>query len=241
VLLDQPTIVTNTAGQRPVENVVASLVSRRFGGMQPANTARTEMFGEGAPVWRFLERFGGAADPHRPLMQTRVFETYPVLIMIALGWMLPDARRSGGRLPRYNPDRGRTFSAVDWRHVCQRIRTEFEARRLSGLAKWLDNAAANARPRKRDQDCVDACICLLAALYLVERRECLMIGNTHTGYIVVPSGRELQSELEARCAKTGRAHAEWLTWFMCPADYVEPLSNNRLQQAALRAAADADR
>lgn len=38
ILLDQPTIVANAAGQRPVENLVASVVSRRYGGVQPANT-----------------------------------------------------------------------------------------------------------------------------------------------------------------------------------------------------------
>ena len=80
--------------------VVASPVSRRYGGMQPANTARKEMFGEEAPVWR--ARFGGPADPLAPVADTRVFETYPVLAMIALGWTLPDSR-STGRLPKYNP------------------------------------------------------------------------------------------------------------------------------------------
>jgi len=49
VLLDQPTIVKNTTGQRPVENLVASSVSLRRGGVQPANTAKIEMFGESAP------------------------------------------------------------------------------------------------------------------------------------------------------------------------------------------------
>lgn len=43
VLLDQPTIVKNATGQRPVENIVGSLVSLRYGGMQPANTARQNM------------------------------------------------------------------------------------------------------------------------------------------------------------------------------------------------------
>ena len=46
VLLDQPTIVNNASGQRPVENLVGSPVSRRYGGMQPAYTAKKEMFGK---------------------------------------------------------------------------------------------------------------------------------------------------------------------------------------------------
>ena len=72
VLLDQPTIVKNAQGQRPVENLVGSPVSLRYGGMQLANTARIEMFGEEAPIWRFLNRFGGAADP---LGRTRIRES----------------------------------------------------------------------------------------------------------------------------------------------------------------------
>jgi predicted RNase H-like nuclease len=120
VLLDQPTIVKNAAGQRPVENIVGSPVSLRYGGMQPANTAREEMFGKEAPVWPFLTRFGGPADPMRPIAHTRVFETYPVLAMIALGWMLPDSR-AAGRLPKYNPKGKRPFRS--------RTRSTFAARR----------------------------------------------------------------------------------------------------------------
>ena len=72
VLLDQPTIVKNATGQRPVENLVGSPVSLRYGGMQPANTGKAEMFGPGAPVWPFLTRFGGPADPLKPVADTRV-------------------------------------------------------------------------------------------------------------------------------------------------------------------------
>jgi predicted RNase H-like nuclease len=43
-LLDQPTIVSNATGQRPVENIVSSVVSRRYGGMQPSSRSRVEMF-----------------------------------------------------------------------------------------------------------------------------------------------------------------------------------------------------
>ncbi len=98
ILLDQPTIVKNATGQRPVDNLVGSPVSRRYGGMQPANTGKEKMFGKEAPVWPFLERFGGAANPLDSLAYTRVFETYPVLAIMALGWTLPDSR-AAGRLP----------------------------------------------------------------------------------------------------------------------------------------------
>lgn len=212
VLLDQPTVVKNVAGQRPVENLVGSPVSRRYGGMQPANTGRKEMFGKDAPVWRFLARFGGPGDPLKPLAGTEVFETYPVLVIIALGWTLP-ASRSTGRLPKYNPKRKKTFSILDWRHVCQLASSAFRKRGLMGVAQWLDDAGRSTSPRKSDQDGLDACVCLLVALYLAERSECLMVGNLDTGYIVVPYGEDLCEELKTRCVQTGRSPSEWVRSF----------------------------
>jgi predicted RNase H-like nuclease len=209
VLLDQPTIVKNAAGQRPVENIVSSAVSLRYGGMQPANTARTEMFGADAPLWRFLARFGGAADPCRLDATTAVLETYPVLLMIAMGWMLPD-RRPTGRLPKYNPERRKTFSLSDWRHVCGRASAEFRRRGLPGLSVWTDAVAERPRPQKSEQDRLDACLCLLVAIDLAAKEECLMIGNVETGYIVVRDAGDLREELAARCVDTGRAPADWL-------------------------------
>lgn len=213
VLLDQPTIVKNAEGQRPVENLVGSPVGLRYGGMQPANTARKEMFGEDAPVWGFLARFGGPADPLEPLAGTRVLETYPVLTMIALGWTLPDIRPTG-RLPKYNPARKKTFSTSDWEYVCGLASKTFRERGLTGVVGWLEDLALSRAPRKSDQDGFDACVCLLAALYLAELRECLMIGNRETGYIVVPYGEELSEELAARCVKTGRLpSSKWVRSF----------------------------
>ena len=208
VLLDQPTIVNNATGQRPVENIVSSSVSRRYGGVQPANTAREEMFGTDAPVWPFLNQFGGPANPLTPVAETRVLETYPVLAMIALGWTLHDARPTG-RLPKYNPERRRTFSILDWQHVCELASCEFRARGLRAIVAWIEGAGQETSPRKSVQDCVDACLCLLVALYIAERKDCLMVGDQQTGYIVVPYGLRLRAELEARCHATGRVPAEW--------------------------------
>lgn len=216
VLLDQPTIVKNVGGQRPVENLVGSPVSRRYGGMQPANTAKDKMFGSEAPVWRFLTRFGGPADPLKPEGVTQVFETYPVLAMIALDWTLPD-HRVAGRLPKYNPARRRTFSNSDWRHVCKCASRWFHDRGLMGIVAWIDSAGENASPRKCEQDSLEACLCLLVALYLVERKDCLMVGDLQTGYIVVPYGNRLRVELDVRCNQTGRVRPEWVRAFRLPA------------------------
>ena len=242
VLLDQPTIVKNRAGQRPVENLVASPVGLRYGGMQPANTGRGAMFGEDAPVWRFLARFGGAADLLEPLTGTWVVETYPVLAMIALGWTLQDSRPTG-RLPKYNPKRRKTFSIADWKHVSQLASGAFCERGLLGVARWLNGVAESMAPRKSDQDGLDACVCLLVALYLAELRECLMVGNRDTGYIVVPYGEGLSRELEARCEQTRCAPSEWVRSFRLSAareDLPGGPSNNSMQRTP-RAAADAER
>lgn len=97
-LLDQPTIVTNTTGQRPVENIVGSAVSLRHGGMQPANTSRTEMFGPSAPIWPFLTRFGGPVNPLEAVAGSAVIEIYPVLAEEEL--LLEELNE---RRPRYTP------------------------------------------------------------------------------------------------------------------------------------------
>jgi len=212
VLLDQPTIVKNATGQRPVENLVGSPVSLRYGGMQPANFSKEEMFGKEAPVWLFLNRFGGAANPLEPVAQTRVFETYPVLTMIALGWTLTDSRATG-RLPKYNPERRKTFSISDWRHVCRQASNAFHDRALTGIVRWIDDASGIGSPRKSDQDRLDACLCLLVALYLAERKDCLMVGDWQTGYIVVPHDAALSMELETRCRRTGRTPSGWVRAF----------------------------
>ncbi len=212
VLLDEPTIVKNAERQRPVDNLVCSSVSLRYGGMQPANLGREEMFGKEAPVWSFLDQFGGAADPLNPVGSTWVLETYPVLMLIALGWLLPDTRPSG-RLPNYNPQRRKTFLPQDWQYLCSQASAAFRERDLPETAGWIDGSGRNTSPRKSDQDCLDACFCLLVALDLAQGKDCLMVGETNTGYIVVPYGAGLRRELETRCKQTGRLPADWVRAF----------------------------
>ena len=213
ILLDQPTIVSNSTGQRPVENIVSSCVSLRHGGMQPASTARADMYGPNAPVWTYLAEFGGAVDPFALVgNDAAVIETYPVLAIIALGWLREDSRTTG-RLPKYNPERKATFSIDDWRYVCGNASSAFRERGLVAIARWIDEARDKDRPQKGDQDMLDACLCLLVSLHLVERKGCLMIGDQQTGYILVPHCSNLQRELEARCSATARQATDWVRAF----------------------------
>lgn len=210
IMLDQPTIVTNSQGQRPVEHLVASPVSRRLGGVQPANTSRADMFGQEAPVWEFLASFGGAANPLVAAeSDTQVYETYPVLALIALGWILPEERK-GGRLPKYNPSRRKTFSLADWQYLSGRLAAACHDAGLSDASAWVTRAGTKPAPTKEDQDGVDACLCLLVALYFAQQRGCLMVGDPLSGYMVVPASVSLMQELEERCHATARPPAQWV-------------------------------
>jgi predicted RNase H-like nuclease len=180
--------------------------------MQPANTSKADMFGPRAPVWAFLERFDGAADPLAPSSGNQILETYPVLTIISLGWTMPD-RRTAGRLPKYNPERRGTFSIADWKHVCLKARDVSSDLGLVELSHWIDGAAQLTSPRKRDQDCLDACLCLLAAMLLAAGRDGLMVGDQRSGYIVTPDSASLRMELEDRCRDTGRTPSEWVRVF----------------------------
>jgi predicted RNase H-like nuclease len=215
IMLDQPTIVKNAAGQRPVENIVGSPVSLRYGGVQPANTTRMEMFGEEAPVWPFLHKFGGPADPLKPTGSVWVFETYPVLAMIALEWTLPDARPAG-RLPKYNPARKNTFTIADWQHVCEVAKTAFSKLGLTQTADWIASIGLKPAPSKSEQDRLDACLCLIVAIHFSVGKDCLMVGDMQTGYIIVPCNNRLFTELANRCLITGRDLSQWVRVFKMP-------------------------
>ena len=98
----------------------------------------------------------------------------------------------------------------DWRHVCRQLAAELHQRGLPELGSWCESAATNTVPRKDDQDRIDACLCLVAAVHLVGQQDCLMIGDIASGYIVVPSGTVLREEVESRCRETGRLPGEWI-------------------------------
>jgi len=212
ILLDQPTIVPNATGQRPVESIAGSPVGRHGGGMQPSNTSKKDMFGPEAPVWGFLDTFGGAADPRVPLGPEAVIETYPCLALIALDWLLPGSG-SVSRFPKYNPANRAKFALADWRFVCEHTAAELRALGLEALPRWVDGMAAKPAPRKADQDGLDACLCLIVALHLARGKPCLMVGDMATGYIVVPYGEMLAAELKERCRRADYKPADWVHTF----------------------------
>jgi predicted RNase H-like nuclease len=125
---------------------------------------------------------------------------------------LPDSRATG-RLPKYNPERKKTFLISDWTHVCNLVASKLLDCGLVHLAQEIQDVGRNVSPRKQDQDCLDACICLIVALYMVKGEKCLMVGNMESGYITVPYGESIFEELVVRCEKTGRERTNWVNMF----------------------------
>jgi predicted RNase H-like nuclease len=167
VAIDQPTIVPNGTSMRPVERAAASLVSWMGGGVQPANRGRRGMFCDASPIWRFLHELAAVDDPEGARAARsglHIIEVFPALALPSLDL------RFFGRLkaPRYNPARRKTFRLDDWRTVAKAAERRFSIFGLRGPAAWCREAADLPSPRKADQDCLDAMLCL-----------CIFIGGLH--------------------------------------------------------------
>jgi predicted RNase H-like nuclease len=214
ILIDQPTIVINPTGQRGVENIVGSPISKRYGGTQPANRNRDELFGDAAPIWRFLKIFNGPADPaHQLAGGVFVVETYPTLTLIAVDLLREDNHpnpRPTRCLPKYNPEKRKPTFREDWEFVCNGTASLFQGHNLDHLAQWLVQTGDIQVPQKTHQDCVDACLCLLVGICLVENKDCMFIGNMEAGGMVVPYSEALYEELGVRCDKTKRVRTDWI-------------------------------
>ena len=122
VAIDQPTIVANETGMRPVDRLASSFISWLGGGVQPANRSKSAMFGDNAPIWSFKASLGAIEDPERSLTAKSgcfIMEVFPAL---ALAGIEPNyCRRLGA--PRYNPTRRKTFT-----RLCGRIAARIVAR-----------------------------------------------------------------------------------------------------------------
>jgi predicted RNase H-like nuclease len=200
IALDQPTVVPNLTGMRPVERAAASLVSWLGGGVQPSNRGRLGMFCDASPIWRFLGALHAVEDPEMARAATQgtyLIEVFPALALASLGFF---GRRHG---PRYNPDRKKTFRAGDWVRVAEAAAQESLALGGEELASWCRAAVSIAQPRKPDQDKMDSALCVLIALRwrLRPRSESLLLGDLTTGYMVLPASPEVRERLIAAARK----------------------------------------
>lgn len=197
IMVDQPLIVPNEQGRRPVERVLYRVMGRAGGGVQPANRSRLAMFGDGAPLWELLEGLQGELDPwavHRGGEGRIVIEAFPALAVLGLFPELHARRRA----PKYNPDRKKTFSIDDWRGLCLSLAAIFRRLKVKDAERWC-GAAARRAPRKSDQDALDALICVLVGMaWWAAPESVVVVGDLEHGYVVAPAHAALREEI-AQC------------------------------------------
>jgi predicted RNase H-like nuclease len=207
VAIDQPTVVANETGSRPIDRVAASLVSRLRGGVQPARRGGTgaAMFGDGAPIWRFLDAIGAAQDPlaARGAASGRfVMEVFPALALPEIVPAIWARRRSA----EYNPA-ARLFLASDWPLVASGVAAFARGLGAEALAEWADAAAGLDRPRKADQDRLDAAICVAIALAWRHgpATATLQLGDARSGLMATIASGEVRAVLVAAAERLGVA------------------------------------
>ena len=195
IVVDQPLIVPNEHGSRPVERALAPIFGRFAGGVQPANRTRLAMFGDDAPIWQFLARMSGSTSPWHPAdIDGRVIiESFPALAVLGL---FPSVYESGA-LPKYNPERRRTFSIDDWGALCRSLAGVLTTLRISSAADWCIEASQRT-PRKADRDALDSVLCMLVGvLWWAAPSSVLVAGDEQHGYVVAPSHGALEEELRS--------------------------------------------
>lgn len=202
IALDQPTLVPNLTGMRPVERVAASLIGWLGGGVQPSNRGKSGMFCDASPIWRFLTALGAEENPEQARVAANglyLVEVFPALALPSLdiGFF--------GRLnaPRYNPRRKKTFLMDDWVRVAGAATRMSDTLGCRELAGWCRTTARTAQPQKEDQDKLDSALCVLIALHwrLRPREASLLLGDLTKGYMVLPASREVRAYLNRSAPK----------------------------------------
>lgn len=194
--IDQPLIVPNAIGSRPVEGAFRPLLGRMRAAIQPSSRARAEMFGDNAPIWPFLRDLSADLAWERSIGAARgryALEIYPCAALLGL---FPEFM-ARGRAAKYNPARRRTFNRDDWNQVCHRIGQEGDTLQIDGLSAWAHSHAALPLLRKTDQDCLDAAICVVITMHWWRSglTRCLVVGDLTTGYIVTPTNPDMTDAL----------------------------------------------
>ena len=201
VALDQPTIVPNTTGSRPVDRVAGSLIGFIGGGVQPANRSRVGMFDENAPIWHFKRNLGATEDPEVSRGAARgifIVEVFPALALPVFEVAFNGYRQG----PKYNPAR-RTFRLDDWDAVIETVARYARSAQIEGVEAWTRELAGRRPPRKADQDQLDAVLCALIGYQwcVKPRAESIMIGDLTSGYMISPVDTSVKVRLKTSAAK----------------------------------------
>lgn len=206
IAIDQPTVVPNRDGSRPVDRVAGSLVSKLRGGVQPARQGGmgASMFGQRAPIWGFLAAIGAIQNPIKARNAEAgrfVMEVFPALALPAIVSEIWERRRAA----KYNP-RAKKFEPLDWPIVASGVAAFARGLGANDLAVWMENASS-ITPRKADQDRLDAAICLMIA-WAWRYGPCddtLLIGDERLGYMATVISPQTRAVLLKAAVKLGVA------------------------------------
>jgi predicted RNase H-like nuclease len=179
IAIDQPLVVPNEQGSRPVDVQLARALMRDYAvGAHAANRANPR-FGDDAGVWRLLDALEAQGYLHQPGALGRecpgryFFECYPNLAII--GWL--------DCLPRYKV-RHRDVDA--WLRIIDFLR-DLSAAKLAIVN--ASRAIPHDLPQtKANEDRIDALIAAYTAAWHWHYRgeRSVVIGDRLTGYIVTP-------------------------------------------------------
>ncbi len=92
---------------------------------------------------------------------------------------------NGGKAPKYNP-KSPMFRPVDWAQLIFELSTFAETIGCFGALQWLKSIDKGKKPKKEEQDLLDAVICMLIAVSWrkLPTEVMLMIGDVSNGYMV---------------------------------------------------------
>lgn len=204
VAIDQPTIIPNSSGMRPVERLAGSVLGYTGGGVQPANTAKTDMFGPEAPIWHFKTNLGAEDDPEVARdadCGMFLIEVFPALALPGLH--APFAGRNCA--PKYNPENQSKFRSSDWNAVVETVINTAQDLKLPQCVDWCEKFLAVSNPRKSDQDKLDSVICALIGYVWLscDRSRSMLLGDLETGYILTPVSCETSGRLSKAAIEKG--------------------------------------
>ena len=191
VAIDQPTMVPNHTGMRPVERVAGAIQP----GVQPANLNST-MFNRTAPIWAFLDGLDPREEPLEAQRATEGLHLIEVFPGLALRGLLsgPPARLS------YNP-KGPKFTIDHWRLVAECTSAQTNDLGMPAFSSWAADASGLTKPSKADQDRLDAVICLVVALKWRQRDAATTVLGDWRGYMVTPLSPAGKVKVTAAAAK----------------------------------------
>lgn len=193
VAIDQPTMVPNEVGMRPVEKVAGALKT----GVLPANLGN-RFWQAGAPIWAFLDGLHPDENPHRArsaLGGLHVIEVFPGLALQALVRTLNPG--ANGKDLRYDPSNPK-FSLDDWRLVTDAVCQQAMDQALWPLAEWAERGnSVGPEPSKTDQDRLDALICLVIARKWRRGDQDTVVLGDWRGHMVTPLSRDGLERIEA--------------------------------------------